>query len=694
MAEKLGFYELLQPYIAFGLIKQNATGKNIGDLHKAGAQLQSSFPGAASALSDIVTGILDYLSVDLNKLHTAIDESNIVFSGTAKFGGEDRANPQLPDSPSVISQNGHELSWQDDLLTFRLTVPRRSPRIQIDTTGLSGVDLTDLQQLNDLLDEFADDGTPAVSDAPGNDFRLELLIRTVKIKLPSKDFIPAKVGADGWLEPDPDFKEVVFEFPRLAFVLEQKDDAGNLDLSLKSWDSPGFDDPGDPDTARLFTLTPPFFLHSSRRVGFGIERIVADFSDNITPPEILEQFGTGDDFNGLWIPLIRLFIAPGRTTGLAFSARGKDLLFDQDKGFSGELGLDILNRGGKLEVEPVFYAKNAKTPLEFSRGNIERGNDGTTTVSEGEVTIPGEGELHLSIRGSISPYTVSVKLDGSTLTPDTSAGINRPFWNLSVDDSGLLAIHVSDAGNLNRWDETVRVKSVAPPGPPPPPSKKFIVHFTEGSGDPEVHIECLNDLEEELFAVLKLSPDQTDARLRTLQNQELPRKDGKFQFMMTPGDVPAHLIASWPVSVTLPPVVTVDEQVELVTQTQDIQSAVALKLFFELEYPVTTSDSPTQVANKIATPGQRRIGLTGNDLTATLDEVNASITDFVNSTQGTIHIYGFASHEDGSNFSKDLQLSQKRADVLQVLIGRLTNRQITTDAYTHDADAADTNPGQ
>ena len=164
----------------------------------------------------------------------------------------------------------------------------------------------------------------------------------------------------------PAFQQVVFEFPRLAFVLEQQGAPGNLDLTLKSWDSAGFDDPGDVDTARFFTLTPPLFLHSSRRVGFGIERLVADFSDNVTPPEILEQFGIGDDFNGFWLPLIRIFIAPGRTTGLALSARGKDLLFDLDKGFSGELALDILNRGGELDVDAgVLHGQNATAPLEL-----------------------------------------------------------------------------------------------------------------------------------------------------------------------------------------------------------------------------------------------------------------------------------------------------------------------------------------
>lgn len=698
MSEKLGFYEILQPYIAFGLLTQNSTGKNISDAHQAGAPLLTAFPGPSATLTRIVTGILDYLSVE--ELHTSINESIIVYSGTAKFGGEGRANPAPPTEQAITSENGHELSWQDDLLAFRMTVPRKSAAVQIDTTGVTGADLTDLQQLNNLLNQFKDDGTPAVSDLPGNDFRLELLIRTVKIKLPKEDFIPAKVGADGWLEPDPAFKQVVFEFPRLAFVLEQKGEAGNLDLSLKSWDSAGFDDPGDVDTARLFTLTPPLFLHSSRKVGFGLERIVADFSDNITPPEILQQFGIGDDFNGFWIPLVRIFVAPARTTGLAFSARGSDLLFDQDKGFSGELALDIMNRGGKLEVLPVFFRKNAKTPLELNRGEIERASNGTTTVGQGEVKIPGEGELHLSIRGSIAPYTVVVKLDGATLIPDTSAGVNRPVWNIPADKSGLMEINVSDSGNHNRWDEPINIIHVAAPGPVPPPAKKYQLVFQEDSGgDPEVHIKCLNNLSNDSFALIELSPSQTNAKLRTPTGQDLPRRDdGIYKFTLTPDTEPAHLIGIWPV-LTAPPTANIDtnQQIQLITAFNSETSELAIKLFFKKAYPLNPAVEPATVVSKLTTTNDARLGLTADGFGLNRSDIDAVITQFLDATQGEIIVFGFASFEDdrnvdeegGFDFDKNQTLSDKRANVLELLIKSKTPRNVNKIGYSHSADEAE-----
>ena len=376
---------------------------------------------------------------------------------------------------------------------------------------------------------------------PGSDFRLELLIRTVRLTLPPDRFIPARVGADGWLEPDPNFKAVVFEFPRLAFVLEQQGEPGDLDVTLRSWDSAGFDDPGDVDTARFFTLTPPLFLHSSRRVGFGIERLVADFSDNVTPPEILEQFGIGDDFNGFWLPLIRVFIAPGRTTGLALSARGKDLLFDIDKGFSGELALDILNRGGKLDVTPLFFRPNAAAPIDFKRGDIVRNPDGSTVVSGGAVQIPGAGELHLSIRGSISPYNVVVKLDGTTLAADVSAGANRPKWLLAADATGVLSISVTDKGAKNSWLETIAVSHVDVPGPKPPPEPEFEIVFEEGAGnDPGFRIQIDENESVDRNLVLRVTPHSPKPTLKMLTQEIPPKPDGLFRMVLTPGDVPAQ----------------------------------------------------------------------------------------------------------------------------------------------------------
>ncbi|HSB92354.1 MAG TPA: hypothetical protein VLC28_04520, partial [Flavitalea sp.] len=696
MPGKLGFYELLQPYVGFGLLTQSATAKNISDFQKAQGKVLSSFPGPSSALTAIATGILDYLSVE--ELHSSYNESLIVYSGIAKFGGEGRANPSPAPEPAIKSKKGQELSWKDNKIFFRMTVPRRSNPVSFDTTGLSGADIADIQQLNSLLNEFKDDGTPAISDVPGNDFKLELLIKTVKITLPRADFIPARMAADGWLEPDPTVKNVVFEFPTLALVLQQEDTAGNLDLTLKSWDAPGFDDPADTETASFFRLTPPLFLHSSRTVGFGLERIVADFSDNVTPPEILEQFGIGDDFNGFWIPLIRIFVAPSRTSGLAFSARGSDLLFDQDKGFSGELALDILNRGGKLEVLPVFFLRQTNKPLEFTRGDIERDVDGTTRVLDEAIIIPGEAELHLSIRGSISPYTIEVTIDENVISPNISAGANRPIWIIPAGTSGDLQIRVTDSGNKNRWHEFITIEQPEAATASSPPLQKFQLVFEDGTGDPEVQITCLNNLSYDSFALIQLSPPQKNATLQTPIGQVFePIEEGKYKFTLTPGTEPAKLIGVWP-SITAPPAKDLDtnQQIQLVTSFNSATSEVALKIFFKKSYPLKDSEQPASIVSQLATKRNSLMGTTPEIEGITKSQADALLDAFLQQTQGDIVVFGFASFEDrgsedgGVDSTRNRKLSDNRAKVLQLLLqAKSGSRPVDIKPYSDEADKND-----
>ena len=650
MAATVGFYELLEPYFAFGLAASNLPGAALLGLRNSNGGLGGTLPGASGTLTRVVTELLDYLSVE--ELLTSVEENAIVYRGSAKFGGEGRASPSLPPAQTVTSPGGQELSWLDNMVAFRLTVPRRSPGVTFDTTGLSGPELADLQALNTLLQTLADAPGAQVSDAPGADFRLELLIRTVRLTLPPDRFLPARVAADGWLEPDPNFKAVLFEFPRLAFVLEQRGEPGNLDVTLRSWDSPGFDDPGDGDTARFFTLTPPLFLHSSRRVGFGIERLVADFSDNVTPPEILEQFGIGDDFNGFWLPLIRVFIAPGRTTGLALSARGKDLLFDMDKGFSGELALDILNRGGKLEVTPLFFRPNAAAPIDFTRGDIVRNPDGSTVVSGGFVQIPGAGELHLSIRGSISPYTVVVRMNGNVLAADVSAGVNRPKWLLPADESGGLSIDVTDKGAKNSWFETIGVSHIDVPGPKPPPERQFGILFQEGAGDAGFRIEIDEKESVSPNLVLRLTPSSPQPTLKMFTQELTAKPDGLFRMVLTPDDAPAQFSATW---VSLPdPLSPPPAKTDPTAQVTFVQTKQDLKLFFALEYPLKPDRSASRiVANLLSTENALGgVGTDFNNLQEDRAEIVRKVNDFIAATDGDIEVTGFASFEKDSNLQQ------------------------------------------
>ncbi len=693
MPQKLGFYELLEPYISFGLTAQNTRGEDLLDMRDAGVGINSNFPGASDTITRFLTDILDYLSVE--ELFTVADENAIVYRGSAKFGGDGRANPELPTKQAVTSANGQELSWQDEMLAFRLTVPRRSTPVNLDTTGLTGQNLTDLLELNNLLNAFVDTPGGDVSDQPGNDFRLELLIRSVKIVLPREQFIPARIADDGWLEPDPDIENVVFEFPRLAFVLEQQGDAGNLDFKLKSWDAAGFDDPGDVDTARLFTLTPSFFLHSSKAFGFGIDRLVADFSDNVTPPEILEQFGIGDDFNGVWLPLIQIFIAPGRTKGLAFNARGRDLLFDLDKGFSGEVSAELINRvEAKLKVQPIFYQENEKNALELKRGKFLQDN-GVTTVGNGEVIIPGKGEMHLSVQGSDPPYQVSVTFAGQNFPPDISAGATRPKWIIDADKSGLLVITVSDNGNKNTWTQTIDVKHVTPVGLEKP-KKEYRIEFQQDAGDAEYSIELVADEVKEAAAEFRLTHDDVVPKLKVNGAAINRREDKIYRVPLTPGANVVPVEADWDLG--SPPTLTTNLSIQgQTTLVKDLGLQGVTRLYFRLEYPLRPSQIPGNIADNFANIDQDdlgNLGLSPGAFTSSRTQIIGAVENFLQSTVDDIFISGFASHEDGSNFDKNDILADLRAETLELIIRERMaslgiNRDVSRQGYSDAADEAD-----
>src|SRR5581483_2831777 len=174
--------------------------------------------------------------------------------------------------------------------------------------------------------------------------------------------------------------------------------------------------------------------------------------------------------------------------------------------------------------------------------------DGTTNVSEGRVMIPGDGELHLAIRGSISPYHVTVLFQEQVLVPDTSAGVNLPKWMLPEAITGLITIQVSDKDNHNSWHETIAVDHVPQPDPTPSSDKHYRVDVIPGPGDDGYLIEAKDHETGETAALLRLTPDTPVPTLRA-GTQIIPRReDGFYRFIMTPGTEPAHLLATWSAS--------------------------------------------------------------------------------------------------------------------------------------------------
>src|SRR5206468_5323171 len=106
-------------------------------------------------------------------------------------------------------------------------------------------------------------------------------------------------------------------------------------------------------------MDPPYaFIGSSQVVGFGFRSGILDLSTNSTPPDILSQFGYDENWTGLYLPEIRLFIAPHGARDFAIEAGVENLLIGigASSGVTGDFSLQVLDQGaGPLKLSARFY---------------------------------------------------------------------------------------------------------------------------------------------------------------------------------------------------------------------------------------------------------------------------------------------------------------------------------------------------
>ncbi len=267
----------------------------------------------------------------------------------------------------------------------------------------------------DALDVFPID--LPISDYPSTDFILDLVFTTAVLRPPFLK--PAKMRADGLLEPDTSRTSVSLTLPKIKVRIQQDTTTGNQPvLSLESLGAAGLDDTGDLSVAQLVTMDPLYaFIGTGRVVGFGFRSAVLDLSDSTTPPAILDQFGFDPSWTGVYFPEIRLFLAPQGAEGLAVNAGVRNLLIGigAHAGVTGDFELDVINQGGgPLQLSARFSSPEGR--------NIGSRSTGTGTAS---VALPATSTMVVDVGGRRPPYTVEISLDGgTTFTTDRTAAID------------------------------------------------------------------------------------------------------------------------------------------------------------------------------------------------------------------------------------------------------------------------------
>ena len=381
-------------------------------------------------------------AIRVTEYDIASDEMGVVIQGRCEFNGQGSLDigrgsftlDGLVDegaAPFDPNRRAEVFDLKETSLSFELWVPRIGSNIIFQ--GADDIDDDDFSAVQEIFDVW--DAPPLdapLSDFPNSAFTLDLILNAPTVRPPFLQ--PAQMTAEGLLIPDDSYQEVTITLPKLRFRFLHTDgdgQASSLRFQLLSAGVSGLDDPGELGIAELISMEPPYAFvgrASDRTIGFGFRSAVLDLSNDKTPPAVVEKFGFGDDWGGLYLPEARLFVAPEGAKDFAFEAGVRDLLigFGNNRGVSGDFEVALINQGsGAVEIGARFFDEAGAVY------EIERTGDRSAVVR-----IPPETRMVVDIQGGRAPYDCTVRInDGS---PSESARL----FNIELGDSDVQEIDI------------------------------------------------------------------------------------------------------------------------------------------------------------------------------------------------------------------------------------------------------------
>jgi hypothetical protein len=296
---------------------------------------------AGVVLEPRVRAALELLHVD--EYDTAVDDDGVAMWGVARIDDPAQGAPSFE-----LFTADATFEWHDVAIRFRLTSAR------LPAASVVPALFSDAAVAN-VVEALGPATAATRSDFPSTQFRLDLLFDLVSVTLPN--WTGAKVDG-AFLVVDPDHPEVKLKLPRVVLRITQ-DSAAETDVEVDI-ESRGAEtlDGADPAIASLIQMSPSHALADGKRWGIAFEKLALDLSAERTPPDILERFGLGDDFQGLQIPEARLFFADEYATGTAWNLGVSDLLlgWKPEWGLWGDISFAVDRRGEALAVGLRLYA--------------------------------------------------------------------------------------------------------------------------------------------------------------------------------------------------------------------------------------------------------------------------------------------------------------------------------------------------
>lgn len=462
---------------------------------------------------------------------TAIDDNGVVIRGTAHFSGD--IDPLIFDPFAMnfrfaadnteghpANDSGRRDPWfdlRDSHIDFELCVPRVASQKVFEAVNNIGMGNPNFaananvivaydQNVAGNMPQAPAKPMPLPSDYPGTEFVLDMVFTGVVLRPP---FLRgANLDSSGQLVADPLNAQVKFTLPRIKFRLSQGSaDADPLVVTLLSLGATGLDDPGDVAAAELVKMEPPYaFIGPSNTVGFGFRSGFLDLSTGSTPPDVLSQFGFDESWTGLYLPEIRLFVAPHGAEDFAVNAGARNLMIGigASAGITGDFDLTVLDQGADLHLSARFYDDVGRFY-------------GITKTSETTaiVALPDHVRMVVDIDGGLTPYMTNVAFDNDL--PKSG----RLFeFDLRPEPTHKIVISVEDSrkpiatGTLTitanrRPSSAAELQGSQPVVTSPPPAEVQTTSIVKG-GSPVQEPKLLLVEETPNSATISLDPEDPD----------------------------------------------------------------------------------------------------------------------------------------------------------------------------------------
>jgi large repetitive protein len=328
-------------------------------------------------------------------------------------------------------------------------------------------------------------------EAPGGspDGTVRLIVSTPSAVLRLPFLRGARLDAQGQLRADALKPVVRFVLPALRVRVLRPSD-GAIDVTLLSAHAGGTPVDHIYDFVRM---DPPHALVGPGDVvGFAFRSAVLDLSGTAGPGGVpAEARAMPGDWQGLFLPEARLFVAPSGLEGLAVSGGVRNLWigFGRHEGVTGLFEAEVVQRGAAPRVRLRF-----QTPTGEWIGVPDI--DSTTPIG-----LPESARVYVDAGGGLAPFTLQLTVGGTTTSSDRA--------DVTVPATGTLTIgaEVSDAGGHTSTRSVIVERRPAGPGGSPGAAPDAGVSLVPTS-PPASHVELV--AQTTTHATVRLEPPGGD----------------------------------------------------------------------------------------------------------------------------------------------------------------------------------------